>query len=465
MAKSWFEVEQSLQYRLLPLQDRLSAKQEYWDAVIAVKPEFQNLPGRDKNLARQEFFGQQQIQSAPFSPKQQQVERQIAQRPSQFQPLMQRMQQFQQHPFKTLTDPFRDIKTGLGVLQAGYGTAEAPIASAGLAAQRGELFTPQAGKEIIGGLAGQRPAQLGDIVRTTGFGRGWNELLASTTGLFATMGITNLATRGKLIQSVNKARNFVSSKMPRIMNKNYIIDRAKTASGGLDDLYKGLSKEYDDLYNKINVYGGRLGEQVVDKVQLQSVIDDLPQNIISKMAKSKLFQKLPDGSISPTLNNLKIMKTFIRQSVPEKIWSGKAIGDINTAQLENSYYKINSLMAQGNPELQMLNQRYSQFRQMQKALSSVLHDPDGNIKSKGLENLFKPGAERNRQLFFEQFAKQWPQAQQIMKDVIKFSRRQGLKAGARRVAPWIPLIAGGGYMGSRWLGGLTGGGEEGGGFE
>ena len=55
------------------------------------------------------------------------------------------------------------------------------------------------------------------------------------------MGGINLATKGKLIESTKKAGQFVTSKMPKVMGNDYLIDRAKLASGGLDDLYGGLS--------------------------------------------------------------------------------------------------------------------------------------------------------------------------------------------------------------------------------
>jgi len=296
------------------------------------------------------------------------------------------------------------------------------------------------GQEAAKGITGERLGELGDIPRRAGV----PEPLSAIIGFGSMMGITNLATRGNLVRSVNKAKQFIGKKFPKIMGKDYMLNRAKLASEGLDDLYKGLSQQYDDVLNKI-------GNRPVNLEAMQNIVNDLPQNVINKVSKSNLIVKSADGTLQPTIRNLKTIKGILRKSVPNNVWNGRVIGDATQGSIKQAYYDVNNLMAQGNPELVALNAKYRDFMTMRDEVSRIIYDPIGEVKSKGLESLYKPGAERNKQIFFEKFANLWPQAQSIIKDSVKFAKRAGLKAGARRIAPWIPAILGGGYMGTRLL--------------
>jgi hypothetical protein len=326
--------------------------------------------------------------------------------------------ELRKHPIKTALRP---LVTGLKAANVPLQAGLSAIANVGLEAQEGQFSPKVLGEAALKGLTGERIGELGDIPRSIGV----PNLISATVGLFASLPLANAGARKTLVKSVNKGLSFIKSKLPKIMNKNYVLDRARTASGGLDDLYKGLSKEYDAIYDKI-------GKVQVDVKSVQGVIDDLPANIVNKISKSKLVSKTASGEIVPDMNNLKIIRGIIRKAVPDKVWRGKAIGDVNTADLEQSYGKLSNIMAKGNPELVDINKRYAQFRNMQKTLGRILYDADGNVQANSLQRLFSKGGERGKQVFFEDFAKQWPQAQQIIKDIGKYNSRQGLKSGASK---------------------------------
>lgn len=57
MAKAWSEVEQSEAYQSLDPASKIAAKQEYWQSVVAVKPEYNTLPPQEQIAAKQEFLG------------------------------------------------------------------------------------------------------------------------------------------------------------------------------------------------------------------------------------------------------------------------------------------------------------------------------------------------------------------------------------------------------------------------
>lgn len=318
-----------------------------------------------------------------------------------------------------------------GIFQRGQATVANPL----MALQEGKIT--EAPKEAWKGLTGQRLGEVGDVYRRVGV----PEPISATLGFFATMGITNLATKGKLVASAKKGTEFIKSKMPKVMDKNYVINRAKVASDGLDDLYGGLSKEYDDVFAKI-------GEKPVDFNKVNQVLDDLSsqgQDAVIKKIGKQLGTNPPSN-----VNTLQKIKEALRKTVPDRVWSGKSMADTNQHYLKDAYYKLNNIIAEGNDELIALNRRYRDFMQMRDTLGRVLYDADGNVKAKGLENLFKPGAERSKQQFFEKFAQQWPQAQQVMKDVIKFNKRQAMKGLLGKAA----MIGGGYEIGRRTFRGL-----------
>lgn len=370
-------------------------------------------------------------QPTSFLPKFSETEEKIASRPSGAETLTKELKtpfDFKNKPFESYMKPSVTIGKAMAVPFKG---AESALANVGMKLQEGKAHPFGLAKAAFQGATGERVGELGDIPRRLG----WGEPASSLVGLFSSMGIANLASKGKLVQSAKKGEKFLASKVPKVMNKNYTINRAKLASDGLDDLYQGLSKEYDNLYDKI----GELQIGPEDQKAISDIISELPEVIIRRIAKDKNLIR-SNGGVSPTLQNLKVLKGIIRKSVPDKIWSGKMIGDINTATLEQTHGKISQAMARNQPDLVALNQKYAEFRRMQKTLGRILYDADGNVKAKGLEGLFKSGAERSKQQFFEKFAEQWPKAQQIAKDIVKFNRRQTMKRWGARIG-----LVGGGY--------------------
>lgn len=120
-------------------------------------------------------------------PRQAQVEEEIKARRNPFEVLKEEARKKPEpfkHPLSTFMQPFA---FGMKALDIPRRMIESPIASAGLAAQRGELFTPQAGREIIQGFTGERVAELGDIP----FAAGVPKPISSAIGLLSLAGITS----------------------------------------------------------------------------------------------------------------------------------------------------------------------------------------------------------------------------------------------------------------------------------
>jgi len=391
-----------------------------------------------------------------FLPGQQKVEKLISRREDALPRLVEELKTpmiDKEHPFKSaFTSQFKPAVTAMKTLAVPFQRAEAGLASAGLETQK-QLAEPtpvleknpaEILKKFVQGVTGKRQAEFGDIIRTTGIGGDLNEVIAAPTGFLGAMGMANAMTKGLMVSSFNKGKEFLKSKMPQIMTKDYALNRAKVADQGLKELSKGLSGEYEATF-------GKIGRKMVDMSKAQAIVNEMPQPIINKIAKDNLMSKYKDGSLHPVVENLKRMRDIIRKSVPDNVWNGRMTATPEQHFMKEAYYKIGDMMAEGNPDLVALNSRYKDFMNMRDEVGSVIYDRFGNVKSKGLENLFKPGAERNKQIFFQKFAKMYPEAKQIITDMVKFNKRQAFKMTAKKALPWIPVIAGGGYMGSKLL--------------
>jgi len=120
-----------------------------------------------------------------FVPKYAEVEELIASRRNPIQALIEESAKKPEpfkHPLSTIMQPFVFGLKGLDALRY---LAFSPISSAGLAAQRGELFTPQAGEEILKSFTGERFAVPADI----GKAAGWYPALADLAGFGAELGL------------------------------------------------------------------------------------------------------------------------------------------------------------------------------------------------------------------------------------------------------------------------------------
>jgi len=196
MAKPWSQVEQSDGYQTLSEIDKLSAKKEYFDTVVKSKKEYSSLPVADKIAAENEFLGnvaqetqqstQQSQQQMAYLPGRNKVEEQIAQRPNQFQGLKDVAGEFLRKP---ITNPLeamqRQGRFAGGLLNAAVGTVEQPIANALLQAQTGNVGLRNMGQALKTGITGERPGQLGDIMRSVGT----PEPIAVATGMLGLAGL------------------------------------------------------------------------------------------------------------------------------------------------------------------------------------------------------------------------------------------------------------------------------------
>jgi hypothetical protein len=142
------------------------------------------------------------ISNQPFLPKRQSVEEAISRRPDSVEMLKERIKPpsnlSELLNFLTMNPIQRTIsaaQTGATALAVPFQRGEAAVAAPALEAQAGNFNLFDLARAAGQGLTGQRPAQLGDLIRTTGFGGRLNEPLAAISGLGGMSALTGGAIR------------------------------------------------------------------------------------------------------------------------------------------------------------------------------------------------------------------------------------------------------------------------------
>jgi len=333
---------------------------------------------------------------------------------------------------KYMFTPAKAMKAGVTGLKTAiipFQKAEAMLAGAGYEIQQGNFVDiPGA---IAEGLIGKRQVEFGDLIRTTGFGGGANELLSSTTGFFGSMAIGNLLTKGKIVSGANKIEQTLKNKMPQVMNKDYVLNRTKELVNGVDELEQGIFDNYDELYKAIG------DNPVSTSINQADWWKNLPQKAISKI---RTILKVPkkDEVIPATVNSLKTIKQALRKSLSRKAW---VMPDAEDAKIIEAYFNIGEEISRNAGEhatnLANLNAKAKDFYLLRKELYNILLDSEGQPMANKLINVYKKTGERGKQVFFERLSQFYPKAKDLIDDIVKFNKRQVLKQGIKRATPWI----------------------------
>lgn len=294
---------------------------------------------------------------------------------------------FQQHPLGTT------LRTIGGAMQY----AEGVPAAVGLAAQSGKYGQLP---DMLGKLAqGKASPQLGDLIRTTGFGGAANEPLASTIGFLATLGATPAA---KVAQPASDALAY------NVM-KDYLKPTAKDFSYAHDPV-RGMLNEglvfnnVQDAAQQATLRTGEIGQQIKTAIQnssaagvtsdISSVLNPIDEKIAelskSPASNATAIQRLmatkldlansysPQGNLlGPKDFNMTPAQAFdLKQQVSQITkWTGNMADDkpVNSA-LQQVYSNIRDHLNTKVSDLKDLNQRYGDMTEATKRLTAYMQN-------------------------------------------------------------------------------------------
>ena len=193
-------------------------------------------------------------QESPFYEQaRQQTEQQIAERPSSIQYL----RDVAQNPALAGQHPFR---TGLSAVAAPFEAGESIPANIGLAAQRGDLR--QLPQQLLQGVMGERPAQIGDVYRASGVPT--LQAMAAPAGLLLTGGT---GIRGLQQGSIGKASRFAEEAVRPALKLADVI-RMTTAAP---------STMTRQVLGQVPKVAGKIGEAVVAPIKkMASPLTEFP---------------------------------------------------------------------------------------------------------------------------------------------------------------------------------------------
>lgn len=339
MAKPWSQVEASPAYQALNPDQQTQAKQQYFQQVVAVKPEFQSLPDVSKQAAQAQFLGQavqnigavgrsenqlppqSQVPNIAQLPGYANVQAKLAERGSQFQPLQEMAQKPLQNLMALIGNPVNQSKLAMQGMGAIGKTIEQPIANAGMAIQEGRFRDIP--KEIGQGITGQRPGELGDIYRNVGV----PEPLAALGGLLVSTAIvpgapqkgqkaivdatktgTNLAK-----DAVNAVRTPSGSGLDLFIDKNIEKAIRPSFSGkttpALFKRFKGQARQAvktivqnKDILDIQNEFGESTGKLPENLQQFSQAIDQVKKKIFDQY--SGMAQKAGESGASVDLTSI-----------------------------------------------------------------------------------------------------------------------------------------------------------------
>ncbi len=367
----------------------------------------------------------------PFLPGTQKVEQLQAQRQDVLVPALQR---FGQEFRGGIGQPGGGVKplTALSVVGGLARRGESALASAGEELQRGRGFG-EAGRAFGRGLTGKQFSEFGDIVRKTGFGGILNEAISAFAGLGTSIGLTNLATKGKIVEGIKKGQKSIQGIQNSIKFKRDFSFKiqADKLTGAVDDVVDGVRGEFDDLYGKI---GDNVLQQA-DEAIAQDIVSRIPKNIINNVQK---LAKAKGKILDPTVNTAKVLKTEIGKNIPKKVWSGVQDATELQGQLIQDYFSLNKIIANNAGELKQpllqLNSKFANLMRFNKVIKGITKEAVTGVTKTSIRNLRKP--EFQGKLFeIKEFSNRFaPQVDNILKSVDSLNRSIALKRFGGRVA-------------------------------
>lgn len=304
---------------------------------------------------------------------------------------------------KRVVNPIGSIADDAGkVAGAGFEMAEGIPSSIGLDLQHGNV--KDIPRNIAKVAAGSRPAQAGDLVRTTGFGGDMNEPIARTVGLFGTAGLANIASRGNLAKEASKTAKLSKDQIGGLRQVQTIVktmqnikDPSNFAKVVRRSLFKKKQEVGKDFEKAIDTLVKDNPDQAVDLSgpfqYLKDNVDNIQDNpglrreinsVISRIRNKdqvKLLRELIDDPMKAsqlTLKQAQDIKVAIQQSpsISRKLNQGK-FADYSSGDMEllDLLDEVKVAQSEAFPQMAAVRRPYAEYMQNY-----------SNVK-----NLFKPG--------------------------------------------------------------------------
>jgi len=427
--KTWDEVVKSKEYQALSPEDKLAAKQQYWDEVVSQKEEFKALSPEDQLAAKQEFFGNAD-----------EIVSQSTQKPTLWSKLGAEItpEMWQQAPYLTaiaktaqdaLTIPAHYFnqwllnapRSALGTVGIQYPETTNPVANpvAKVAGVAGALTSPAAAAL---GEIGQvfRGAPLSVKLAGAGLAGGATGFAYSPTENF--FDIKQRMQQGAIGATAGVTTSFLFNALPKLINlggKKTAQVIAEKADKGIDKLSQTLSNKYDNMFSKIGK-----GEVPNDNVfnAIRQAIDTFPEG-----SGAGKLQKIADRLANEeniTATELHNLKQEISKLIPKSVWNGTQDANAIQNAYENIYWTITKELEKlGGEQYSGLTDEYRNFKLAERLARKVFYRqgvPSEYAVAKGIYDIPTQRAVRG-------LSTQLPPEEQFAQDFEAWRRGQAFK--------------------------------------
>jgi len=358
------------------------------------------------------------------------------------------------------------------IISAPREIAESAIAAPIYEALRGNIKgIPQAMQQAI---TQEKPTQFGDIVRGTGIGGKYNNWIAATTGLAASMGALDVVAKKAVSKGLTDIGKVLFSKRPRIMNDTYLksmskkafdgIEGAKDAVGGMIGKVKAGVAEVEVDRNILNKIMKDVPAVAKKEIRKKLKIKEVPQPTLYD-ATGKLIVKEPEFiSQKITIDDIDKMKVMLGDLRSDSSWAKGARGlseSIREKRIGEAYDDIrklitSTLVGKGKKReakiLSGLNEQYTEIKRVGGAIKDKIVDKTGApVKTKALINMMKDKEEAGGRDLIERMGKYTDAVGKAARMANSYIMRERIKGVAQYVGK-IGGLGGAVYAGRRAIG-------------
>lgn len=325
---------------------------------------------------------------------------------------------------------------GIQTIGAGLQLAEGGVANVGLALQEGTFNPKTLLHEFIGGVTGEKPGELGDLIRTTGFAGPANEALANIVGFSGLVGSSNLAMKGKIVQGARKVSSAIKARSAaKAADKRFFFKkRADMLSEGADDVVSSVRGEFDELYKKIG--NNPIGPDDVDVVR--GAKDLVSPAELKRFARELKIDPKEVLDNVDDLNKVKSLKGIIGRAVPKKVWSGIDDAQPKHTELINKYHELNDILAKNagseKGTLLKLNSKFKEVLDFRKVINKITKEANTGTTKTTIRNIRSDSQQGNLAQLEDFSNKFFPKTKEILKDIDNFNKIQMVKKHAGTLA-------------------------------
>lgn len=333
---------------------------------------------------------------------------------------------------------------GLSTIGTGFRLLESAVSGSLMAGLEGK--PENMAEEFAKGLKGEKFTEMGDLLRVTGAGGRFNEPVSAAGGLIATVGLTNLASKGAVVTGAKKVQKATARAIDTkaAEKSEFVIRRADQLKEGFDQVIRATRREFRNLYDEFitNPQGqtkvpiGRnslKAEQIEASKEIMKRLSPQIKRYNRTVGKQRGVQLNPEKGIR-NIKEAQQLRNVIDDAVPNRAWTegGTDVQEV----MKGDFREIMGWIVDNvddvaqKRQLLKLNKRWNNLQKHEKVIKSLTTKRGTGVRSSTLGSIKKKNfAGELRELKKIERA-YMPEVGRILKDIDKFNTQMMLERAA-----------------------------------